>query len=195
MPSKNQPSSDAEIRAHTIGELKPLQAGILLVDYDPRWPAMFLREADRIRRALGERALRVEHCGSTSVPGLAAKPIIDIILEVADSSAEETYVSALEAAGYVLRVREPDWNQHRMFKGPGLDINLHVYTAGCAEVERMLVFRDWLSVNKPDRELYERTKRGLAQKQWKYTQNYADAKSEVVAEIMERALKAQLEKR
>jgi len=188
MPSKKEPSTEEYIRSHFIGELKPLSSGILLVDYDLRWPEMFRREADRVRSVLRERALRIEHCGSTSVPGLAAKPIIDIILEVADSSNEDAYVPALQVAGYILRIREPEWNQHRMFKGPDIDVNLHVYTTGCAEVERMLSFRDWLRINEADRELYARTKRDLALQQWKYTQNYADAKTEVVETIMARAL-------
>jgi GrpB-like predicted nucleotidyltransferase (UPF0157 family) len=91
-------------------------------------------------------------------------------------------------SGYVLRIRETDWNEHRMFKGPDTDVNLHVYTVGCPEVDRMLAFRNWLRGNEADRKLYEKTKRDLARRSWKYTQNYADAKSEVVAAIMERAL-------
>jgi len=175
------------MRAAHVGELKPLDRNIRLVEYDPQWPLMFQHEAERIRAALGARALRIEHAGSTSVPGLAAKPIIDIILEVADSSKENSYVPALEAAGYVLRIREPDWNQHRMFKGPDIELNLHVYTSGCEEISRMLAFRDWLRVDDADRELYERTKRELAEEKWKYTQDYADAKTAVVAEILTRA--------
>ena len=132
--------------------------------------------------------MRIEHCGSTSVPGLAAKPIIDIILEVANSGDEGAYAPPLEMAGYVLRIREKAWNEHRMFKGPDTDVNLHVFTVGCPEVDRMLAFRNWLRGNEADCKLYERTKRDLASRPWKYTQNYADAKSEVVAEIMERAL-------
>ena len=85
-------------------------------DYDPHWPELFSREADRVRAVLGSRALRVEHAGSTSVPGLIAKPIVDLVLVVADSAEEEAYAPALEAAGYVLRIREPHWYQHRMFK-------------------------------------------------------------------------------
>ncbi len=88
-------------------------------EYDPAWPCLFEREAQRIRGALGERALMVEHVGSTSVPGLAAKPIIDILLVVADSADEASYVPDLEAVGYVLRIREPEWHQHRVFKGAG----------------------------------------------------------------------------
>ena len=188
MSWKKDSAREAEMRAAHIGELKPLEGNIVLVEYDPQWPLMFQREALRIRAALGVSAIRIEHAGSTSVPGLAAKPIIDIILEVADSSDESSYVPALEAAAYVLRIREPEWNQHRMFNGPDTSVNLHVYTSGCEEVGRMLAFRNWLRIDDADRELYERTKRELAQQTWKYTQDYADAKSAVVAEIMTRAL-------
>ena len=136
---------------------------------------------------LSIRALRIEHAGSTSVPGLAAKPVIDIVLVVADSSDENAYAPALEPAGYVLRIREPNWHEHRLFKGPDTNINLHVFSAGCPEIERMLIFRDWLRSNAADRELYARNKRALAQKEWEDVQNYADAKSAVVQEILERA--------
>lgn len=90
------PLSEDYLRTHTIGELKPLSAPILLVAYDPLWPDRFQREAEKIRRALGRQALRIEHVGSTSVPGLPAKPIIDILLVVADSSKETEYVTPLE---------------------------------------------------------------------------------------------------
>lgn len=180
--------TEEELRAVTVGELAPLAGPIEIVDYDPRWPALFEREAQGIRAALGDRVLLLEHVGSTSVPGLAAKPRIDILLVVADSADEPTYVPALEAAGYLLRIREPDWYEHRMFKGPDTEVNLHVLSEGCVEIERMLLFRDWLRRNDADRELYERTKRELAQRTWKYTQNYADAKTAVVEEIMARAL-------
>jgi GrpB-like predicted nucleotidyltransferase (UPF0157 family) len=83
-------------------------------------------DAQRVVRVPGDRALRVEHVGSTSIPGLAAEPIIDMLLVVADSSAESSYVPAMEQAGYVLRIREPDWYEHRLFKGPDANINLHV---------------------------------------------------------------------
>ena len=156
---------------------------ILIVDYDPQWPELFAREADRIRAVLGSRALRIEHAGSTSVPGLVAKPIIDMLLVVNDSADEDMYVPALEAAGYVLRIRETNWYEHRMFKGPDTEINLHVFSSGCPEIDRMLMFRDWLRSNAADRDLYARTKLALAQKEWKYVQNYADAKTVVIEEI------------
>src|SRR5262245_26198257 len=144
MPEKTQPLTEEQIRKYTIGEPEPLSGRILIVDYNPQWPELFKREADRIRAVLGDRALRIEHTGSTAVPGLAAKPIIDVLLVVSDSGVEDSYVPALEAAGYVLRIRENDWFKHRMFKGPDTEINLHVFSLGCPEIDRMLMFRDWL---------------------------------------------------
>ena len=161
---------------------------IVLVEHDPAWAARFEREARRIRAALGTRALLLEHAGSTSVPGLAAKPIIDIVLAVPDSSDEDDYVPALEAEGYVLRIREPDWYEHRVLKKMEPNVNLHVFTADCREIDRMLAFRDHLRTNDADREFYEQTKRELASQHWAYVQDYADAKSEVVEEIIARAL-------
>src|SRR5262249_31618596 len=157
---------------------------IHLAEYDPAWPDLFAREEARIRSALGERAIRVEHTGSTSVPGLAAKPIIDITLVVANSADEPSYVAPLERAGYVLRIREPHWYQHRVFKGPDTNVNLHVFTLGCPEIERMVAFRDWLRTHDDDRALYERAKRELARREWQYVQNYADAKTNVVEAIL-----------
>jgi GrpB-like predicted nucleotidyltransferase (UPF0157 family) len=133
----------------------------------------------------------MEHAGSTSVPGLVAKPILDMLLVVADSADEDAYVPALEAAGYALRIRETDWYEHRMFNGPDTEINLHVFSAGCPETERMLTFRDWLRGNAADRDLYARTKLALAQDEWKCVQDYADAKTAVVEEIIARARAAQ----
>jgi GrpB-like predicted nucleotidyltransferase (UPF0157 family) len=131
--------------------------------------------------------LRIEHAGSTSVPGLAAKPVIDIVLVVADSADENAYAPALESAGYVLRIREPDWFEHRLFKGLDPETNLHVFSEGCSEIDRTLVFRDWLRANPADRDLYERTKRELASQEWEHIQNYADAKTAVIGEMLARA--------
>jgi GrpB-like predicted nucleotidyltransferase (UPF0157 family) len=186
-PTTPAPLTEEQMRAVTIGELTPLAGPIQIVDYDPEWPHLFAREAERIRVALGDRVLLLEHAGSTSVPGLAAKPRIDIVLAVPDSSDEPAYVPALEAAGYVLRIREPDWYEHRMFNRPDTALNLHIFSAGCPEIDRMLLFRDWLRHNPADRQLYESTKRELARQDWKYTQNYADAKTAVVEEILARA--------
>lgn len=177
---------EAELQAATIGEVTRVNGQVQLVDYDPAWPRVFERERRRIRSALGDRALLIEHVGSTSVPGLAAKPRIDILLVVADSSSETAYVPELEAAGYILRIREPEWYEHRMFNAPDTALNLHVLSAGCAEIDRMLGFRDHLRQDDADRELYERTKRELAQREWRFLQDYADAKSQVVEEIIAR---------
>jgi GrpB-like predicted nucleotidyltransferase (UPF0157 family) len=181
---RREPLSEEYLRTHTVGELKPLSGAICIVDYDPDWPRQFECEANRIRSVLGGRALRIEHAGSTSVPGLPAKPIIDIVLVVAESAKEAEYVPALESAGYQLRIREPGWHEHRMLKGPETDVNLHVLSTGCPEIDRMLTFRDRLRANASDRELYARSKRALAQQDWKYTQNYADAKTAVIEEII-----------
>ena len=110
-----------------------------------------------------------------------------MVLVVADSADEPAYVPALEAAGYVLRIREPDWYEHRMFRRSDPGVHLHVFSPDCSEVERMLLFRDRLRSNEATVVLYERTKRELAQREWTYMQNYADAKSAVVEEIIARA--------
>ena len=181
-------ATDAEIAAYTVGELKAHDAPIQLADYDSAWPTLFLSEAQRIREALGDRIVQLEHVGSTSVAGLAAKPQIDILLVVIDSSDESAYLAALERHGYFLRIREPDWFQHRLLKGPDTNVNLHVFSTGCAEIDRMLAFRDWLRTNEDDCVLYDKTKRDLASRKWMYVQNYADAKTEVVESILARAL-------
>lgn len=169
MPSKSDPnepgrapSTKAELDAVTIGGARPHGGPVLLAEYDAGWPALFDRQSARIRQALSGTARRIEHVGSTSVPGLAAKPIIDVVLEVPDSADESGYVPALEAAGYELRIREPQWWEHRMFKGADPDVNLHVFTAGCPEVRRMLAFRDHLRTHPADRQRYETRKRELA---------------------------------
>jgi GrpB-like predicted nucleotidyltransferase (UPF0157 family) len=168
-----------------IGEVEP--QAIVVADYDPAWPGRFRREETKIRAALGEAALSVEHIGSTSVPGLAAKPIVDILLVVEDSGEEASYLPALEEAGYVLRVREPDFHEHRMFRTPEKDVHLHVYSAGSPEIDRYLLLRDRLRENGEERNLYVRTKRELARRDWPSMQHYAEAKTEVIEGIIARA--------
>ncbi len=160
---------------------------IEICEYDPNWSAKFQQHAERIARALGSAALQVEHIGSTSVPGLGAKPIIDMLLVVEDSSQEAAYLPHLEGAGYVLRVREPEWYEHRMLRTPEKDVHLHVFSAGFPESNRYLIFRDHLRANRADRELYEEVKRKLAGQDWPGMNAYAEAKTEVITQIMARA--------
>src|SRR5579875_1803404 len=180
-------TSEEAILAARIGPVVPLNSTITLVEYAPEWPRLYAREAALIRGALGERVVALEHVGSTSVPGLAAKPLIDILLVVPNSADEAAYLPDLEVAGYTLRIREPEWYEHRVCKGLDTDVNLHIFSPGCPEIDRMLGFRDWLRSHPEDRQLYENTKRELARRTWRHVQNYADAKSEVVEEIIARA--------
>ncbi|QDQ15759.1 GrpB family protein [Streptomyces spectabilis] len=186
------PMSAEEIEAATVGAVPRLDGQVTLRAYDPRWAEAFAREAAAIREALGGVRHEIEHAGSTSVPGLVAKPIVDMVLTLPDPADETAYVPALERAGFRLAIREPEWFEHRVLRkqdlGPGTDsANLHVFPSGCPEVTRMLSFRDWLRAHPDDRDLYARTKQQLAARTWAFTQNYADAKSDVVAEILERA--------
>lgn len=180
-------ASDEKSATAHIKPPEVLDGPIRLVDYDPDWDALYLREAARIRAALGGRLLLIEHVGSTAVPGLAAKPKVDLVIAVIDSSNEPDYLPALDAQGYELRIREPDWHEHRLLDGPDTVVNLHAFSDGCNEIERLLRFRDHLRRSETDRMLYESTKRSLAQQTWKYTQHYADAKSTVVEEILARS--------
>lgn len=173
------------LRAATVGEVERRE--VVLVEPDPTWPDRYAALAERIRATLGATVTALHHVGSTSVPDLPAKPIIDLVLVVPDPSDESSYVPALEADGWELRVREPDWYEHRVLKPAARDANLHVFGPDCEEVARMLAFRDHLRRDRTDRELYARTKRELAARDWPTVQHYADAKSDVVADILTRA--------
>lgn len=174
------------ILAATVGNRKPLNSSLYLQPYDSAWPSMFTALERRIQDALGDRMLFLEHVGSTPVPELPAKPMTDMVLGVQNSSAEVAYADALEDAGFALRMRELDWYEHRFFKTSDPRGNLHVFSRGWEEIDRVILFRDWMRTHAEDRLLYEGAKRELAARTWKYTQNYADAKSEVVEEILSR---------
>ena len=161
---------------------------IVVVDYDPLWPEKFQTHAAIISQALGAAGLAIEHIGSTSVPGLAAKPIIDIVVAVEDSSDEDSYLPSLVEAGYVLRVREPDWHEHRMFRTPELDVHIHIFSSGCAQIDRQLAFRDRLRSNAEDRLRYQALKRKLAKEDWADMNAYARAKTEMIEEITIRGI-------
>ena len=160
---------------------------IRLAEPDPEWAVQYAQQKERIHAALGPRALQIEHVGSTSVPRLAAKPVIDIVLVVTNSADEAGYLPDLEAAGYLLQFREPDWYEHRFLRDHDPDVQIHVFSIGSPEVARMLLFRDRLRGRSDERELYQRTKRELAARRWDYIQDYADAKSTVIEEIISRA--------
>jgi GrpB-like predicted nucleotidyltransferase (UPF0157 family) len=164
-----------------------LNATVQLDPYDPAWPQMFAQLAGRLQAAVAPMAVAVHHAGSTSVPGLSAKPVIDIVLAVPDPTDEPAYVPALESIGYRLHLREPDWFDHRLMKHVDPAVNLHVFAAGCPEIDRMLAFRDWLRAHEDDRRLYEAEKQRLAAQTWAYMQDYANAKGQVVQAIIERA--------
>ncbi|WP_268874452.1 GrpB family protein [Traorella massiliensis] len=131
--------SDEYIEKCIVSGQKEHNQKILLVGYDKQWPILFEKEKKRISQILKDKALMIEHIGSTSVAGLSAKPIIDILLVVEDAG-QEDYVEALCQQGYVLRIKEPDFENHHMFKGPDTDINLHVFSKGSKEIDKYLIF-------------------------------------------------------
>jgi GrpB-like predicted nucleotidyltransferase (UPF0157 family) len=185
---KSQLAREEYLRQVTLGELEVLDGPIVLADPDSGWPAQYEELALRIREALGNLAIVLEHVGSTSVPGLAAKPVIDIVLAVPDSTDEASYVAPLAARGFELRIREPDWFEHRLLRSTtGPAANVHVFSAGCEEIDRLVTFRDWLRAHDDDRKVYEGAKRALAARTWRHRQHYADAKSDVIRGILARA--------
>ena len=170
-----------------VAERPRLDGQVVLADADPGWGAAAADLLRDIRAALGSTALVSEHAGSTSVPGLPAKPILDLVLGVPDPADEDSYVPALEPLGYRLHIREPEWHEHRLLRHTEPEVNLHVFAAGSVEIDRMLAFRDHLRRDGRDRDLYLNTKQELASRTWEFVQDYADAKSAVVADILTRA--------
>lgn len=154
---------------------------IVLVDYDPSWPARFRDEWVKITTALGTEVIGIEHIGSTAVPGLAAKPIIDLLVTVADIEDELRYLPALQRVGYVLRVRE---RGHRMVRTPEFDVHVHIWPDGDPAVTAHLAFRIRLRSSTADRDLYAATKRRLAQQDWPTMNHYAAAKTDVILQIL-----------
>lgn len=161
------------------------QRAIVIVEYDASWPERFVAHRDRVARALGPMAGSIEHIGSTAVPGLAAKPIIDLLVAVNDPDEESLMVPAMQAAGYHLRVREPG---HRMFRTPERDVHVHVWKHADPEISRHRRFRDRLRSCGEDRAAYGRLKRELATEGWADMNQYADAKSQLIDQILSRAI-------
>lgn len=175
--------------AHDVD--RPLVGGresrpIVIHDPDPAWAARYREEYERVASALGPLALRIEHIGSTSVQGLGAKPIVDVLVAVADVTTVDVadVRRRLAAAGYELRVDEPG---HRMFRTADRGVHLHVWPEPGDDVRRHLLFRDYLRASAPDRTRYEAVKRELATREWGDMNDYADAKSPVIGDITARA--------
>jgi GrpB-like predicted nucleotidyltransferase (UPF0157 family) len=177
----NRDELDAHLDRVLVGGRE--RRAIALVAHRPAWAERFARERERIRSALGDRASAVDHIGSTAVPGLMAKPIVDVLVAVPDPRAPEVG-AALERAGYELRVDEPG---HRMFRTPARDVHVHLWPIGSPEIARHLAFRDRLRASEADRRLYERRKRELAVREWEDMNHYADAKGPVIEAILDRA--------
>ena len=172
---------------------KPPRVGVEIVDADPGWPTDFADLAGRIRDALGEAILELEHVGSTSVPGLPAKPVIDICLTVADSADEAAWLPPLEDAGFDLTVREPWWLEHRCLVCDVPRSNLHVFSPGAPEPIRMRLFRDWLRAHPEDLALYRDAKLGAASAAnaaGEHVMQYNARKEPVIRAIYDRAFRA-----
>ncbi|KAI0444360.1 GrpB domain protein [Xylaria telfairii] len=168
---------------------KPLE----IVEYQEEWPAMYADVEQRIRQALGERAILLQHVGSTSVPGLAAKDVIDIDLVVADPRDEESYVPDLKAAGFQFLLREPKWYQHRFFSLKKPYTNLHVFGSDSPELVRHRLFRDWLREHEDDRRRYTEVKREAAAASsavGESVQQYNNRKESALREILGRIFEA-----
>ena len=163
---------------------------VRVVPYDETWPDRAEELLMSIRAALGDRVLALEHIGSTSVPGLAAKPVIDVVLTVADPADEAAYVPALEPLGLVLHIREPDWDEHRMLTRPDRSVNLHVFGPGSSEPRRVVAFRDWLRTHDDDRATYGALKSDLADQGFERVMDYNNHKAELVYDIYERIFTA-----
>lgn len=133
---------------------QPKAENIEVEAYSPSWAELFQTLRQGIAAALAGKTLAIEHIGSTAVPGLPAKPVIDIDVIVDDPENEDTYVPALTAMGYTLTVREHSWYRHRMLRLDSPRVNVHVFGPDCPEYIRHILFRDWLCTHPQDRSLY-----------------------------------------
>lgn len=182
--------SDEEIAAARVVADSTSPHPLEVLPPDPTWPAQYAVVRDRVVAALGERVLAIEHVGSTAVPGLWAKPFIDVDLTVADSADEDAWLPALEAAGFVLRVREPEWEEHRCLRGQDPTTNLHVFSPGAREPRRHRLFRDWLRSHPDDRDAYAEVKRSVAAQGFTDGMLYNNEKAWFVYDLYEKVLAA-----
>ncbi|WP_447136917.1 GrpB family protein [Micromonospora sp. LZ34] len=182
-----------QLAAALVGEAPRTWQSIVIEDYDPAWVDRFAAASSLLNDALRGQIVGLEHVGSTSVPGLAAKPVIDIDLLVEDTTEEDRYLPALERIGYRLVLREPWWHGHRMLVSTAEDVNLHVWPREAPEPVRHRLFRDWLRSHPEDRELYAATKRRLARDTAHRPGDYSLAKNDVIDAIYGRIFAATAE--
>ena len=175
-----------QLAAALVGEPPARWENIVIEDYDPAWAGQFATVSARLSQALGDQIISIEHVGSTAVPGLAAKPIIDIDLSIEDTAAESRYRPALERLGYRLVLREPWWHGHRMLVSAAEDVHLHVWPRDAPEPIRHRLFRDWLCSHPEDLALYATTKRRLARDTAPQPGEYSLAKNDVIDAIYAR---------
>ncbi|MET8263694.1 GrpB family protein [Micromonospora arida] len=175
-----------QVDAGLVGEPPRTWESVVIEEYDPAWAQRFIAVRSSLTEALGGLIIGVEHVGSTAVPGLAAKPVIDVDLVIEDTADEATYLAAVERLGYRLVLREPWWHGHRMLLSPAEDVNLHVWPQGAPEPVRHRLFRDWLRAHPHDRERYAATKRRLARDTAHRPRDYSLAKNDVIDEIYAR---------
>jgi GrpB-like predicted nucleotidyltransferase (UPF0157 family) len=162
---------------------EPIEA----VPYDPAWPATFERWRARLRSCLGDVAARIEHVGSTSVPGLDAKPVVDIQVSVADLLDEHHYVPGCEAAGLMFRLRD---DAHRYFRPPFDQprvVHVHVCAVGSAWERDHLLFRDFLRTHPDACDEYAATKRKAAALWRDDSMGYTETKSDFILPILDAA--------
>ncbi|MGC4864119.1 GrpB family protein [Micromonospora sp. DT53] len=182
--------SPEQVDAGLVGEPPRTWESVVIEEYDPVWAQRFVAVRSSLTEALGDLVISVEHVGSTAVPGLAAKPVLNVDLVIEDTAEEATYLPALERLGYRLVLREPWWHGHRMLLSPTEDVNVHVWPQGAPEPVRHRLFRDWLRAHPHDRELYAATKRRLARDTAHRPGDYSLAKNDVIDEIYARIFAA-----
>ncbi|KAJ5388681.1 hypothetical protein N7509_011222 [Penicillium cosmopolitanum] len=188
-PYEYQPEHVERIAFRTV------QPPITILEPNPVWPQRFEEVKEQIQNALGDIIIDIAHSGSTSVPGLPAKDIIDIDLSLKDATDERSYVKLLEDAGFRFLLREPRWHQHRFFveNWPGAyHVNLHVWGPDSPEVVRHRIFRDWLLRNPEDVKLYAKVKREAAEQSTiagDSMMDYTQRKDKTIQDILGRAFR------
>src|SRR5271165_2328541 len=174
---------------NAIGERRdlPMADPVTVVDYDQNWPTQFERLKDRAARAIPEFVLRIEHVGSTAVPGLAAKPIIDLIIQLDNAAQLATVIQRLEVLGYR---HEGDLGVpgREAFAVPAGESRHHLYVClpGCSQLANQLAFRDYLRAHETARAEYAALKRQLAEKHRNDRAAYTEGKADFVANVLAR---------